>query len=479
VPLTRRELLQRSAAGVALATVAGFPEQVAAASLPSKQVNALRDAVRGRVLTPGNRDYDAARVVFNKRFDAIKPPAVVQVSDAADVLEVVNWAQRYDVPLTPRSGGNAYNGASTSRDAVVVDLGGLNHISLAGTTASIEPGARNIDIYAALAAKGVAMPSGSCPNIAIGGLALGGGMGLAGRRFGLALDRIVALDVVTADGRKRTVDASHGEDLFWALRGGGGNFALVTKLHMRVERDVRQASWFRVSFPAAAREEALDAWDGFAPTAPHALTSIFTLTATEAISDGQYFGDTAALTQLVAPLARIPGASLAVGTSPYLALQERWAGCAEGNREACRTVARETFDAASIYVGRRLSAEGRRAFLAAADGGATLLCDAYGGAINNVSAHATAFVHRKARFSVQILSYAAPAIARSRVGNAYGLIAPHGNGEAYQNYPDLRMTGSAKAWYGGNRERLVDVKTTYDPDNRFRVTQGIRPRSSS
>jgi hypothetical protein len=116
----------------------------------------------------------------------------------------------------------------------------------------------------------------------------------------------------------------------------------------------------------------------------------------------------------VAPLARVPGATRTAGTDSYLALQRRWVGCADGI-SACLRVPRSTFDAASIYVAHRLTAAGRRAFLRAADTGATLVCDAYGGAINAVDADATAFVHRDARFSVQILSYAEIATARRRV----------------------------------------------------------------
>jgi FAD/FMN-containing dehydrogenase len=472
---SRRELLARCAAGAAVVAV-GRPGDVAQARLPGDQLRALRGAVRGRVLTPGTGGYDHARVVFNRRFDGLRPPAVVQVRDAADVRAVVRWAGRYDVALTPRSGGNGYNGNSTSRDAVVVDVGALDHIALRGDTATIGPAARILDIYTRLAARGATIPAGSCPDVALGGHVLGGGMGLAGRALGLALDRATAFDVVTADGRARTVDARHDPDLFWALRGGGGSFALVTAVHLQVRRGLDHAAWFRVTYPRRARDAALAAWDALAPTAPRALTAICTLTSTGASAFGQYLGAERALRGLVGPLARVEGAQLRTGTSNYLALQHRWAGCAPG--AACGDVPRSVFDASSAYVGRRLTAAGRRAFVAAADGGATLVCDAYGGAVNAVDADATAFVHRDARFSVQILSYAALPAARARVGHARALIDPYANGEAYQNYPDLRLTSAqaARAWYGANLDRLVAVKTAVDPEDRFQVAQGIRPR---
>jgi FAD/FMN-containing dehydrogenase len=470
VALSRRELLQVAAlAGLGIAPFE-------ADRLPPAQIRALRAAVRGPVHTPGEHGYDASRLLFNRRFDGIRPPAVVRVRDAADVRAVVRWADRFDVPLTVRSGGHAYNGASIGRRAVLVDLRALDGVRLNGGIATVGPGARNIDVYAKLARHGVTIPSGSCPTVGFGGLATGGGMGLAGRELGLTIDRARGYDVVTADGRTRHVDANTDEDLYWALRGGGGSFGIVTAVRLRVRR-VRRAAFFRITFPAGSREEALAAWDDLAPGAPDELTAILTLTGSGASAFGQYFGSASALRQIVAPLARVPGASaVGSGTSGYLALQRRWAGCADGGLAACHAYDRTTFAASSLYVAHTLSAAGRRAFVDATGTGATLILDAYGGAIGRVAPGATAFVHRNVRFSVQILSYTSLATARSRVKRARAKIAPYGNGQAYQNYPDLDLAGARRAYYGANYDRLVDVKTAVDPANRFRPAQGIRPR---
>ncbi len=462
--LSRRDFLEVSAAG----TLALALPLEAQARLPRAQLRELRAQVRGRVLAPGDHGYDGARLVFNRRFDAIRPPAVVRVRDTADVQATVRWAGRHGVPLVVRSGGNAYNGASTSGAAVVVDVGGLDRFGLDGDVVTAGPGLRNFELYRRLARRGLALPSGSCPNVAIGGLATGGGMGLAGRALGLTLDRVTALDVVTASGERRRVSA--GDDLFWALRGGGGSFAIVTAVHMRARR-LRRAAWFFASYPASARAEVLAAWDDLAPGAPDPLTSICTLTGARASAFGQYLGSEAALRRLVAPLARIGGVRFSAGTSDFLALQRRWAGCADGG---CGAVPRASFDASSVYVDRRLSAAGRRAFVAAADAGATLVLDAYGGAINRVPADATAFVHRDARFSVQILSYSPIGTARRRVRRARALIAPFGNGGAYQNYADLRLRSPRRAYYGSNLGRLRSIKAAVDPDGRFVPAQGIR-----
>jgi FAD/FMN-containing dehydrogenase len=468
--MNRRAFLG-GAAGLAVA-VGAAADRAAAAGLTAAQRRALRGAVRGHVFTPGGSGYDAARVVFNRRFDGVKPPAVVRVRDAADVEAVVRWAERFDVPLVARSGGHGYTGNSTSRTAVVVDVGGLDRVSLSGTTATLGPGARNLSVYAALAARGRTVPAGSCPTVAVGGLVLGGGVGLAGRAYGLTLDRVKSFDVVTADGRRRRVDADHDPDLFWALRGGGGSFGIVTAVRLRTKA-VPAAAWFRVTYPRSARTEALAAWDALAPGAPRELTAICTLTSGGASAFGQYLGSEAALRRLVAPLANVPGAHLTSGSAGYLALQRRWAGCADGGLAACLRAQRTTFDAASVYVSHRLTAAGRNAFAAAADTGAALICDAYGGVINEVGAADTAFVHRHARFSVQVLSYTDVATARSRVRRARALIAPHGNGQAYQNYADLDQPGPLRAWYGLNLARLRSIKADVDPAGRFRITQGI------
>jgi FAD/FMN-containing dehydrogenase len=455
--LTRRRLLQ----GVA-ATVLAPAGAAEAAGLPKTQLRALRAAVRGPVIARGDTGYDAARVVFNTRWDGIRPPAVVRVRDAADVRAVVKWADRFGVPLVARSGGHGYNGDSTSRSAVVVDLGALHHISLhADGIAAIGPGARLATIYATLAGHGVTIPGGSCATVGLGGLVLGGGVGLAGRAMGLTLDRVRSFDAVTADGALRRVDPTHHDDLFWALRGGGGSLALVTTVRLRV-RHVSRAAFFRVSYPRSAREEALAAWDALAPHAPAALTAIHSITASGAASFGQYLGGEAALRGIVAPLAAVPGASLTSGSDTYLNVQRRWAGNPHPPRQA--------FTASSLYVFDKLGARARSAFLAAADSGVSLILDPYGGAINDVAPTATAFAHRHARFSVQVF---ASGVVPSRVDRARRLIAPFGHG-AYPNYADPDLSSPLKAYYGGNLARLRRVKAAYDPADRFRPAQRIR-----
>jgi len=312
MPLSRRAFLKATGAG-ALALGAGFPELAFPAPLPGRQLRALRSAVSGRVLAPGNAGYSTAKQLYNPRFDGISPPAVVQVENAADVQAVVKWANRFDVNLVGRAGGHAYNGGSTSRSAVVVDTGGLDGIRISGRNVTAGPGVQMIDLYAALTRKGLIVPAGSCPNVGLGGLVLGGGMGLAGRALGLTLDAVTAFDVVMANGKRAHVDADSDPDLFWALRGGGGSFALVTKVYLRATPRT-SAAWFRITYPASSRGAALAAWASVAPTAPDGLTAICTVFNSNASAFGQYFGSEASLRRIIAPLTRVPGASTQSGT---------------------------------------------------------------------------------------------------------------------------------------------------------------------
>ena len=453
--ITRRALIARGAAGALALTL---PDVAEARRLTRTQERALRNAVRGRVLVPGSSGYNGARVVFNTRWDGVKPPAVVQARDTADVRAVVRWADRFDVPLVARSGGHGYSGNSTSQTAVVVDLDALDAVRFDDGIATLGPGARLGDVYRRLAAKGVTIPAGSCPTVGVGGLVLGGGMGLAGRAFGLTCDRVTSFDVVDAHGRRRRVDDGA---LFWALRGGGGSFAIVTAVRLRTRR-VTDAAFFSISYPRGARAEALQRWDAFAPRAPSDLTAILTLTSDGATAFGQYLGSATALRRLIRPLGGTPS----VGSADYLTVQRRWAGNQHPPRSA--------FAASSIYVTKRLTAKGRGAFLAAADTGATLILDAYGGAINRPDRDATAFPHRDARFSVQLISYRDIATARAQVRRARTAVAAYGGG-AYFNYADPDLTHATRNYWGANLERLRRVKRDVDPANRFRPAQGVRP----
>ena len=479
--LTRRELvLAAGALALGASEAAAMPARDAAVTPAARRAGgakprALRELarrVRGPVLRPGSARYATAAHVYNARFDGARPDAVIEPRDSRDVQAILRWADRHDVRVTARSGGHSYAGYSTLGEGVVVDLRRLDGIALRRRDArvSIGAGAHAIAIVDALARHGGAVPLGSCPTVGLGGLALGGGYGLAARAWGLTADNVTAITVVTPDGRLRRVDRRHDEDLFWALRGGGGgNFAIATRFELRVHRAAR-AAWFRGTLPSAA--EAIAAWQAWAPETDPQLTSLLQLGSDGAVNVlGQHLGSEAELGRLLAPLRRA-GASLTTGTAAYGPLQVRWANG--------RTTPRTTFSAKSHYVRHGLPAGTRAALLrefaarpAGLDNG-SLLLDAYGGALNRPRARATAFAHRDERYSIQYLAYHSDGGAASRawLRRMHRIVAPRASG-AYQNYLDPELGGWRRAYYGRNLERLEAVRERYDPDRRFRFPRSI------
>jgi FAD/FMN-containing dehydrogenase len=495
--LDRREFLAVAAGG---ALVGAVPLDLVAAQsrgLLRPAVRALRAAVRGRVYLPRTPGYNAARLVYNTRYDGIRPEAVVRPRDTRDVAALVRWANRFDVRLVPRAGGHSYAGYSTTSRGVVVDLSRMRGVRVANGRATVGGGTQLIDMYAALARRGLVVPGGSCPSVGVTGLALGGGQGLSGRRFGLTSDNIRAATIVTADGRIRRVSASDEEDLYWACRGGGGgNFGIVTSLTLQAHR-ANGAAWFFISWPWAAAGEAFAAWQRFAPHAPAALTSIFSLGTSggagspRVTASGQFFGSEAALRRLIRPLRRVGGAGVSTGRASMLALALRWAGCLDEGLRACHTrgtrpggrMPRESFYAKSQYFDRPVPPRGRRRMVEwierrqrnPAGGSGALLFDAYGGAYNRPAADATAFVHRDMLFSLQIYTAGPARASRAWANGVARALRPFASGQAYQNYIDPALRGWQRAYYGANLPRLREIKRTYDPDFRFRFAQAIPP----
>jgi FAD/FMN-containing dehydrogenase len=460
----------------------------------------LEHAVRGAVLTPKSSAFGSAAEVYNQRYDGAKPLAIVRPKDTADVSAALKWAAKRDVRVLPRSGGHSYGGYSTGDGVMVVDLAGMSSVKFdhGSGTAEVEAGAQLIDVYLELAKHGVTIPAGSCPSVGAGGHVLGGGMGFAGRRLGMAADNLREVTIVTADGERRVADSTSENDLFWACRGGGGgNFGVTTKFKLNVHQ-AHSAAHFNISWPFAQAAQALDAWQSVIPEATRDLTAVFRLAAggsSPAVgTSGQYFGPVSNLPHLLSELISIPGASLSTGTLDYAELMLFWAGCSSLSEAACHTVGthpggtfpRERFLAKSDYVGRKLNAKGRDALVKAIErrqanlggGSGAILLDSYGGAINDVPAAATAFVHRDELFCIQYLAYfpeSGTKTAKKWAERTWKSMRTHVSGAAYQNYIDPELAGWENAYYGHNYARLQQVKKQYDPDFRFRFAQAIRP----
>src|SRR6266508_2971933 len=304
----------------------------------------LDQLVRGPVLLPSNPAYAQARLTYNARFDK-HPLAVVRPRDAQDVRAVVRWARKYDVVVIPRSGGHSYGGYS-SGSGVVVDLSRFTGVHVTGSTAVIAAGTKLINVYSALSGHDANIPAGSCPTVAIGGHALGGGIGFASRKLGTVSDNVVSMVAVTGTGQLVQVSAHSHPDLYWALRGGGGrNFGIVTSFRVRLTH-VTSASWFRLTLPWSSAPDTVRMWQQWAPGADPRLFSICSLGNKTLQVFGQFMGGESQLKAALPPW--LAGAT--TGTAAYFDLMRRWAGCLSKSLPECRTLHRTTFAAKSDYV---------------------------------------------------------------------------------------------------------------------------------
>jgi hypothetical protein len=494
----RRALLVRGGciavgAGAALA----LPGWVAVGSRSAvdPRVVELAGLVEGTVVTPADATYDVARRLYSPRFDDVRPGAIVFCNSAQDVWRTVRWSRRHSIRVVARSGGHSYGGYSTCR-GVVVDLSRLSGVNVdhAAGRAEVGAGARLIDVVQGLFAQGVAIPSGSCPTVGIGGLTLGGGHGFSGRAWGLACDNVVSLKIVTASGQLLLASNTQHPDLFWACRGGGaGQFGIVTAFtfatHAASDVVTYRATW---SWSDAAKIVA--AWQAWAPTAPDELFSMCDLIATDGpggpivASNGQYFGSQTGLQSLLQPLvnAATP-ATMDVRVRSYLNAALDWANCSEVSR--CHIgvpnaeVGRSDFLAKSDYVATPLPAAGVQAMIQRIEqrqndpalGGGSILMDAYGGAINRVPKATTAFVHRDQLFSVQYVAGSSSAADADWLRGFRTAMAPYVSGQAYQNYIDPELQSPNIAYYGTNLARLRTVKARYDRRNVFRFDRSVLP----
>jgi hypothetical protein len=451
----------------------------------------LHQAMRGPIIARGAPGFAPAAHVYLERFDHVVPLAVARPLDALDVRGAVRWAVAHDVRVAARSGGHSYGGYSTVQDGLVLDLRQMRgiHVDRRAQTATVGAGAQLIDVYAGLAAAGATLPAGSCPSVGVSGVTLGGGMGLAARRFGMTADNLLAAQIVTADGRVREVDRRSDPELLWALRGGGGgNFGVVTRFTFKVHPLPSSAAWFIVSWPWEAAGAVLAAWLGWAPHARDEVTSILHLQSAggrpSVTVTGQYLGPAAELGTLLAPITTVGEAAVSSGDQDYLGLQLRWAGCLHQLFGSCHTVGtrpgavlpRASFRAKSDYLSRPLSGAAREQLIAAVErrgrspGSAAILFDSYGGAINRVARDATAFVHRRELCAIQYLTNGGGA---SWLGATHAAMRPHASGGAYQNYIDPELSTWREAYYGTNYRRLVAVQRRVDPHHFFNFPQAI------
>jgi FAD/FMN-containing dehydrogenase len=468
-------------------------------------------SLTGSLVRPNDPGYATAHQLFDPLFDAVRPQAVVACGNESDVQRSLAFARDHGITPTPRGGGHSYAGYSTGT-GMVVDVGPLSAIGVDGGagTATVGAGAHLVDLYAAVAPHGVAIPGGTCPTVGISGLALGGGHGVIARKLGLTCDSVRAVRIVTAAGDLLTCDEASNPDLFWASRGGGGgNFGVVTRFTFATH-PIGDLTLFSLSWPWSAAADVLAAWQSWGPSVPDELWSDCHLLARsgdppgplKASVNGAFVGSSSALSPYLATLRGSVGSepsSSSVNTESYGAAMMGEAGCSHLTVAQCHlptqnragVLKREGAVAKSDFFASPIGSTAVADAIAAIEdrqGDPTLsttggvLFDAYGGAINRVAPGATAFVHRRERFVAQYFANLPTGASKGTVtanrtwlNGLYGTLHPDASGYAYQNYIDADLADWQQAYYGSNLARLELVKRTYDPDGLFRFAQGIPP----
>ena len=451
-------------------------------------IEQLRAQAHGQVVTSDDEGYDEARTVYNAMIDR-RPLAVVRCVDTDDVVAAVNFARDNSVALAIRGGGHSVPGFGTVDDGVVADLSGMRRVDIdAGAkTARAQGGATWGDFNDATHEFGLATTGGIISTTGVAGLTLGGGIGYLTRGCGLSLDNLVSAEVVTADGQIVTASEREHEDLFWALRGGGGNFGVATSLQFRLQpvTDIYGGPMF---FEIADAGDVLRWYRDFIADAP------------------EQFGGFPAF-QIAPPLPFIPEERHG---DTFLAFVSCWSGPAdqgEGNLKSLREVA----PVVAEHVGSMPYPALNSAFDALVPAGlqhywkanfvkeltddiiaahlehgpkvpvvnSTVHIYPINGAVHRVASDQTAFAHRDANFATVIAGmWPDPADNEANtawVRDYYTATAPLSEEGGYINFMAGDDQERIKANYGGNYDRLVEVKRTYDPDNLFRVNQNIKP----
>lgn len=457
-----------------------------------------------KLVRPGQRDYNAAKELFDPAYDSLRPAGIAYCGRPADVAACLSFCTHFSLPLRVRSGGHSYEGWSSLSNGLIIDVTTMHGFKVGTGNVTVGSGIRLIDFYSGLAAHGKAVPGGSCPTVGMAGLALGGGIGVLARIYGLTCDNLQSLDIVTADGSTLTCTPKNSHsDLFWASQGGGGgNFGVATSFTFTTH-DLTSLYLFGYSWSWKYAARVVSAWQSWAPHAPDALWANMHLGANTGgapgiSAGGTYVGSLASLDRLLDQFLHLvgePPSGQFVAPNTFLEAMLAEAGCEDYS--SCHlppagTVQRVPWYAKSDFFSKPLDSAGINVLLrgiealgkvkGAAGGNGSISFDALGGAVNRVGAQDTAFVHRDALWVSQYYTdWNWPGSAAGRTNqfnwmtSYYDSLHPHANGQAYQNYIDAHLKDWQTEYYGVNYPRLQEVKTTYDKKMVFNFPQAIQP----
>ncbi len=442
----------------------------------------LTNRIAGDVVLPASSSYDELRNVFNR---AGSPAAIVRAQTNEDVITAIRFAREHQLALSVRSGGHGLSGLATNNDGLVIDLARFNAVEVldpAHHLVRIGAGARWGDVAQALAPHGLAISSGDTKQVGVGGLTLGGGIGWMVRKYGLTIDSLEAADLVTADGRILHVSAQEHPDLFWAIRGGGGNFGVVTSFtfHAQPCGEIVGGS---VIYDTAGAEDLLSAWARSMREAPEELSSTFVLFSgfgpqvpPQIMVLLCYVGDDEGdASEAIKPFLQLGAVrSQSIQRKPYHAILED----AVSPPPSLRVVGHDGFL-------KTLSPEAI-ATLAANYGQAgqpIAQIRALGGAMARVRPEATAFAHRENEALVIVPAFAPEAASDEQAQQirqaAWQPLASLASGAFLNFLSDASEASVAAVYPSATYARLARIKATYDPDNIFNQNQNIKPAATA
>lgn len=465
-----------------------------APALSEGDVNGLAGRLRGELLRPHQTGYEAARRIWNGQIDR-RPALIARCSGVADVIEAVNFARGHDLRLAVRGGGHNVAGLAVCDDGLMIDLSPLQgiHVDPTGRTARAQPGVVWGDLDRETQVFGLATPGGFVSTTGIAGLTLGGGFGWLSRKHGLTVDNLLAADVVTADGRFLTVNGEENTDLFWAVRGGGGNFGVITSFQYRLHPVGPTVVAGMVLYPVEQVREVLRFYREFSATAPDGLGTMAILRLAPPAPflppeiHGKavvgivvcYNGDVAEGEQVVRPLKEFgrPVVDL-IGRKPYAVHQTIFdSGVPAGNHyywksEYLPSVSDGAIDTMIAFCQRLTSPL------------TLVVLFQLGGAIRRVAVDATAAANRDAAYVLNIATNWTDLDNSQRhmewTRTFWSAMRPHATGGVYINFLSQdEGEERVRAAYGANYQRLVALKNKYDPANLFRLNQNIKPADTT
>ena len=451
-------------------------------------IDALQERVKGQVITEGDAEYDAARKVYNGMIDR-RPAAIVRCAVAGDVAAGVDFAREGGLDLSIRGGAHSVPGFGTNDGGVVVDMSEMKAVTVdaRAKTARAEGGCTWGDFNEATYPYGLATTGGIVASTGIAGLTLGGGIGYLTRAYGLSLDNLLSADVVTADGRTVVASERENEDLFWALRGGGGNYGAVTSFEYRMHpvKDIVAGIFF---YPLEHTRTVLQFFREYIATAPEQMGAFPAF-------------------QIAPPLPFIPEKEHG---KPFIAIVACWAGPAEQGEQAMEPMRKVAPRVAEMVAPMPYPALNsmfdpllppglqhywKASFATELTDGAIAAHMEHGplvpvvnstvhlypinGAAQRVAPDATAFAYRDAKFATVIAGmWPEPADNEKNVKwvkDYYKALEPHSSKGGYINFMADDDQGRIKENYRGNYDRLVAAKRHYDPGNLFHMNQNIKP----